>query len=85
MPRRFRVRRLRYTIVIRITFFERLPALRALSARTTRHEHPTPSRRGQLESWFRSVAPLTDAAYVLWGSIHRSETSFSGPAAAVCR
>jgi len=76
---------MRYTIVIRITFFERLPALRAPFIRTTRHEQPTPSRRGQLESWFRSVAPLTDAAYVLWGFSHRSETSFSGPAAAVCR
>lgn len=79
-PRQFRLRRLRHTIKIRIAFFERLPAL---LVRTADHEHPTPSRRGQLEPWFRSVAPLTDAAYVLWGFKHRVETGLSGPAAAV--
>ena len=79
-PRQFRLRRLRHTIKIRIAFFERLPAL---LIRTAEHENPTPSRRGQLEPWFRSVAPLTDAAYVLWGFKHRIETGLSGPAAAV--
>lgn len=79
-PRQFRLRRLRHTIKIRIAFFERLPAL---LVRTADHEHLTPSRRGQLEPWFRSVAPLTDAAYVLWGFKHRVETGLSGPAAAV--
>ena len=83
MLRRFRLRRLRHTIVIRIAFFEvRLPQLRALLLRTAGHEHPTPPRRGRLEPWFRSVAPLTDAAYVLWGFKHRLETGLSGPAAA---
>ena len=84
-PRRYRLRRLRHTIEIRIAFFDRLPPLRALSNRTTHHEHPTPSRRGQLESWFWSVTPLTDAAYVLWGYMHRHGTIFTGSAAAVHR
>jgi hypothetical protein len=82
-PRQFRLRRLRHTIKVRIAFFERLPGLWALLDRTAAHPHPTPSRRGQLEPWFRSVAPLTDAAYVLWGFKHRVETGLSGPAAAV--
>jgi hypothetical protein len=83
MSRRFRLRRLRHTIEIRIAFFERLPELRALLVRTASHEHPTPSRRGPLENWFSPVAHLTDAAYVLWG-INR-QTALSGPAAAVHR
>ena len=85
MSRRFRLRRLRHTIEIRIAFFERLPELRALRVRTASHEHPTPSRRGPLENWFSWVAPLTDAAYLLWGFTHRQISALSGPAAAVHR
>ena len=82
--RRFRLRRLRHTIVIRIAFFERLPALRALPNRTAGHEHPTPSRRGSLENWL-PVTALTDTAYLLLGLINRDMTGLSGPAAAAHR
>ena len=83
--RRFRLRRLRHSIEIRIAFFERLPHLWAPLVRTASPEHPTPSRRGLLENWFSPVAHLTDAAYVLWGITHRQITALSGPAAAVHR